>query len=113
MGAGCCVAARDKPLPDRAQFEVSTYRNVRHSPSWSFRWDNRTHIGDIMDNLVQLSPHNSGNTGSELKSGATTETEGLSDGGSQQNPFQSQKWNISSTNIRTDANSKPTAGNVF
>ncbi|XP_017697449.1 uncharacterized protein LOC103703762 isoform X2 [Phoenix dactylifera] len=109
MGANCCVAARDKPLPDRSQFEVSTFRNLRRSPSWSFRWDNRTHIEDIMDSLVQISPHNSGNASSEIKSGATTETEGLSDRGSQQSPSKTRKWNKSSTNIGSDGNSKPTA----
>ncbi|ONK81246.1 uncharacterized protein A4U43_C01F26940 [Asparagus officinalis] len=82
MGANCCVAARDKPLPDRISRELSSYRNVRNSPSWSFRWDNRTHIEDIMDNPSRFSQHNSGNISSESKSGADIETEGLSDGGS-------------------------------
>ncbi|XP_019710736.2 uncharacterized protein [Elaeis guineensis] len=113
MGANCCVAARDKPLPNRGQFEVSTYRNIRHSPSWSFRWDNRTHIEDIMENPIRFSQNNSGNAGSEIKSGATTETEGLSDGGSPPNPFQTQKWHKSSTKLGTDGNSQPTAADQF
>ncbi|XP_020269923.1 suppressor protein SRP40-like, partial [Asparagus officinalis] len=82
MGANCCVAAREKPLPDRGSRELSSYRNARHSPSWSFRWDNRTHIEDIMENPSRFSQHRSGHVGSESKSSGTTETEGLSDGGS-------------------------------
>jgi len=86
------VAARDKPLPERISCEVSSYRNVRHSPSWSFRWDNRTHIEDIMDNPSRFSHHNSGNVGSESKSAADTETEGLSDGGSPSCSLQNPRW---------------------
>lgn len=91
MGANCCVAAKEKPLPGRISHELSSYRNVRHSPSWSFRWDNRTHIEDIMENPSQFSHQNSGTISSESKSAADTETEGCSDGGSPANSLQSPK----------------------
>ncbi|KAJ6800033.1 uncharacterized protein M6B38_205490 [Iris pallida] len=68
MGANCCVAARGKPSPQRISCDVPNYRNVRHSPSWSFRWDNRTHIEDIMDNPSRFSLQNSANVSSEIKS---------------------------------------------
>ncbi|XP_072999185.1 uncharacterized protein [Typha latifolia] len=104
MGASCCVAARDKPLP--TQFEVSTYRNVRHSPSWSFRWDNRTHIEDIMDNRAHFSQHSSVSVGSEIRSGAATETEGLSDEGSPSGASLMVQWHKSHSKTATFGNFK-------
>ncbi|PKA53892.1 hypothetical protein AXF42_Ash011372 [Apostasia shenzhenica] len=95
MGANCCVAAREKPLPSRVNHEVSTYRNFRHSPSWSFRWDNRTHIEDIVENHARFSHHNSGNVSSEVKSSTDTETDGPSDGDSPAKTFQPSKWRLS------------------
>ncbi|KAG0486074.1 hypothetical protein HPP92_008169 [Vanilla planifolia] len=93
MGANCCVAARDKTLPERISHEISTYRNIRHSPSWSFRWDNRTHIEDIMENRAQFTHHNSANATSEAKSTADTETDGFSDNDeSPPKAFQPAKW---------------------
>ncbi|KAL0923839.1 hypothetical protein M5K25_004618 [Dendrobium thyrsiflorum] len=92
MGANCCVAARDKSLPNRNGHEASAYRNIRYSPSWSFRWDNRTHIEDIVENMVYCSHHNSGNATSEVKSAADTETDGLSDGESPPKVFPSSQW---------------------
>lgn len=106
MGANCCVAARDKPLTSGTRIEVSTYRNVRHSPSWSFRWDNRTHIEDVMNNNGQLSQYNSGNVGSEIKSGATTETDGLSAVGSPSDGFHTVKWRKTNSLTGTSGKSK-------
>ncbi|TVU22541.1 hypothetical protein EJB05_32248 [Eragrostis curvula] len=74
MGANCCIAAKERSLPSLAPVEVSAYR-IRHSPSWSFRWDNRTHIEDIMENNAVFSNHSSGNTQPELKSGSVAPTE--------------------------------------
>ncbi|VAH59878.1 unnamed protein product [Triticum turgidum subsp. durum] len=75
MGANCCIAAKQRPEPSVASVEVSAYR-TRHSPSWSFRWDNRTHIEDIMENAALFSNHSSGNIRPELKSGSIAPTEG-------------------------------------
>ncbi|KAJ8479576.1 hypothetical protein OPV22_023303 [Ensete ventricosum] len=95
MGANCCVAVKDKPLPSPAQFDVSTYRNVRRSPTWSFRWDNRTHIEDAMDNVAQFSHHHSGNVGPQIRSDSPTEAESLSDRGSPSDALHLEKWHES------------------
>ncbi|KAK8914601.1 hypothetical protein KSP39_PZI023635 [Platanthera zijinensis] len=92
MGANCCVAAKDKPLPIMNGHEVSTYRNIRYSPSWSFRWHSRTHIEDLVENLPHFSPHNSGNATFEGKSVADIETDGLSDGESLPKDLPSSQW---------------------
>lgn len=39
MGSACCVAARDNTPPNGLRGE-NLHRNVRYSPTWSFRWDN-------------------------------------------------------------------------
>ncbi|KAK3163527.1 hypothetical protein QOZ80_1AG0004840 [Eleusine coracana subsp. coracana] len=79
MGANCCIAAKEKPQPSLASVEVSGYR-IRHSPSWSFRWDNRTHIEDIMENNAVFSNHSSGNIQPYLKSGSVAPAEGDNSG---------------------------------
>ncbi|CAL9122155.1 unnamed protein product [Musa acuminata var. zebrina] len=95
MGANCCVAVKDKPLPSPAQFDVSTYRNIRRSPTWSFRWDNRTHIEDAMDNAAQFSHHHSGNVGPQIRSESPTGAESLFVSGSPSDAFHLEKWHES------------------
>nr|XP_009403893.1 PREDICTED: uncharacterized protein LOC103987341 isoform X2 [Musa acuminata subsp. malaccensis] len=109
MGANCCVAVKDKHLPSPAQFDVSTYRTVRHSPTWSFRWDNRTHIEDVIDNAAQFCHQHSGNTGLEIKSESPTEAESPSDSGSPSNAFQLQKQHISPSRTGTAGKLKDVA----
>lgn len=92
MGQNCCVASRDKSLPNRISHEASTFRNVRQSPSWNFRWDNRTHIEDIMENNARFSHNNSGDVTSEVKSVVDVETDGLSDRESPHKAFQTSQW---------------------
>lgn len=82
MGANCCIAAKERTQPCVTPIEVSAYRNVRHSPSWSFRWDNRTHIEDIMEIPTLFSNHSSGSIRPDTKSGSIAPTEGLSNGNS-------------------------------
>ncbi|KAH0466844.1 hypothetical protein IEQ34_004082 [Dendrobium chrysotoxum] len=113
MGANCCVAARDKPLPNRNGHEASAYRNIRYSPSWSIRWDNRTHIEDIVENMVYCSHHNSGNATSEVKSAADTETDGLSDGESPPKVFPSSQWRKSYVVGGSDKSKFIAAGKLF
>lgn len=43
MGAACCVATRDRTIQHGSSGEIM-HRNFRHSPSWSFRWDNRVGV---------------------------------------------------------------------
>lgn len=81
MGANCCVATKEKPLPYENRFEISNHRNIRNSPSWSFRWDNRTHIEDIIDTPIR----------SEIKRGAELETEGFPGRGAHLNKSRWQK----------------------
>ncbi|NP_001168244.1 putative RING zinc finger domain superfamily protein isoform X1 [Zea mays] len=82
MGANCCIAAKERTQPCITPLEVSAYRNVRHSPSWSFRWDNRTHIEDIMEIPTLFSNHSSGSIRPDTKSGSIAPTEGFSNGNS-------------------------------
>lgn len=101
MGANCCIAAKQRPQPCIIPVEVSAYRNVRHSPSWSFRWDNRTHIEDIMEIPTFLSNHSSGSIRPETKSGSIAPTEGFSNGGSPSELFHKVKWQKSEKKMET------------
>ncbi|KAG6524248.1 E3 ubiquitin-protein ligase RLIM-like [Zingiber officinale] len=92
MGGNCSVAVKDKHLPNPAQLDVplSTCRNARYSPSWSFRCDNRTHIEVVMDSSPQISHHP--NSGNEVKSEfLLTEAERLSETAGPSTAFQLQK----------------------
>ncbi|XP_072959326.1 uncharacterized protein [Typha angustifolia] len=111
MGANCCVATKEKPLPGGTQFEVSTYRNVRHSPSWSFRWDNRTHVEDIMNSPAHLSLNNSGFIDSAIKNRLTTETDELLVGGTLSDAFQTEKRQRSC--IKTKSSGKSEAADQY
>lgn len=106
MGANCCVAIKDKPLPSPLRFEVSTYRSSRHSPTWSFRWDNRTHIEDAMENATQFAQQDIENAVLEIKSESPNETEIFSDSGSPSDAFQLQKRLKSPVRIGTAGESR-------
>lgn len=43
MGAACCVAARDRSIHHGSSRDIIS-RHAHHSPSWSFRWDNRGRV---------------------------------------------------------------------
>jgi hypothetical protein len=77
-----------------APVEVSTYR-VRHSPSWSFRWDNRTHIED-----------SSGNIHPEVKNSFITPTEGHNSGDSRSDFLCRVKWQKSDKKMEASKLSK-------
>ncbi|KAL6218520.1 hypothetical protein ACLB2K_011730 [Fragaria x ananassa] len=66
MGSACCVAARDKTITNRANSE-NLHRNVRYSPTWSFRWDNRVGVAGEETSVSWLSDGISRNDGSEAK----------------------------------------------
>ncbi|KQK03727.1 uncharacterized protein LOC100836754 isoform X2 [Brachypodium distachyon] len=101
MGANCCIAAKQRPEPCATPVEVSSYRNIRQSPSWSFRWDNRTHIEDIMEIPTNFSNHSSGSIRPETKSGSIAPTEGFSNGGSPSDLFHKVKWHKSEKKMGT------------
>nr|CAB3476778.1 unnamed protein product [Digitaria exilis] len=88
-----------------APVEVSTYR-VRHSPSWSFRWDNRTHIEDIMENTAVFSNQSSGNIQPEVKNSFIAPTEGHNSGDSRSDVFRKVKWQKSDKKMEASKLSK-------
>ena len=105
MGANCCIAAKESSQPSMAPVEVSTYR-VRHSPSWSFRWDNRTHIEDIMENSTVFSNQSSGNIHPEVKNSFITPTEGHNSGDSHSDVLCRVKWQKSDKKMEASKLSK-------
>jgi hypothetical protein len=104
MGANCCIAAKQRSQPSLASVEVSAYR-INHSPPWSFRWDNRTHIEDIMENNTAFSNHSSGDIQPELKSGSIASTGGLA-GDGQADVFRRVKWHKSDKKMEASKLSK-------
>jgi len=109
MGANCCIAAKERAQPCMAPIEVSTYR-VRHSPSWSFRWDNRTHIEDIMENTMVFPNQSSGNVQPEVKNGFIGPTEGHYSGDSHSDVFRRVKWQKSDNKMEVSKLSKVDSG---
>ncbi|XP_043708997.1 uncharacterized protein LOC122658155 [Telopea speciosissima] len=92
MGSACCVAARDKTLPDITDSEA-LHRNVRYSPSWSFSWENRGRvIGEVDNQINQFSHGSSGNVDVESKDQRDMEMGDVSDGGSPLEDFQTPTW---------------------
>lgn len=80
MGAACCVAARDKELPNRTGGE-NLHRNVRCSPTWSFRWENRRRVaGEIEDSPYQTSRGLSRDVSVEMKGTLGSDRGNLSGG---------------------------------
>jgi len=106
MGANCCIAAKERAQPCMTPIEVSTYR-VRHSPSWSFRWDNRTHIEDIMDNTMVF-PCNE-NVQPEVKNGFIAPTEGHNSGDSRSDVFRRVNWQKSDKKMEVSSKVDPGA----
>ncbi|PIA55854.1 hypothetical protein AQUCO_00700286v1 [Aquilegia coerulea] len=113
MGSACCVAARDHTLPNRTTSDT-LHRNIRYSPSWSFRWDNRV-AGEVGNPPSQYSHgcRNSGNTGLEIKNRMDVESrEDLSDGGSPLENFQRPTWQKSSIRDGAIGNSTTPASDL-
>ena len=82
MGSACCVAARDRTLPNRTGGEI-LHRNVTCSPSWSFRRDNRRRVaGEIEEPSYQVSNGGSRNVSMEIKGTLGSDRGNLSDQGS-------------------------------
>lgn len=66
MGNACFVAARDKTVQSGPTNENSL-RNIRNSPTWSFRWDHRGRVAGEDTSINWFSDGNSRNGGSETK----------------------------------------------
>lgn len=102
MGANCCVASRHHELSRRRDRQFSTHRNVRHSPLWSFQWNNRTRIEDTEGNLARFSHGNSRNVEFQSKSNVEMESRDISEGN---DSFSSPNWQKPTTNSGTTVNS--------
>ncbi|XVE94652.1 hypothetical protein REPUB_Repub02eG0027200 [Reevesia pubescens] len=82
MGSACCVAARDRTLPNRTGGETLC-RNVTCSPSWSFRRDNRRRVaGEIEEPSYHVSNGASRDVSMEIKRTLGSDRGNLSDQGS-------------------------------
>ena len=66
MGVACCVAARDKTVQGGPTGEI-LHQNIRHSPTWSFRWDHRGRVASEDAPISWFSDGVSWNDGSESK----------------------------------------------
>nr|GMD85733.1 flocculation protein FLO11 [Ipomoea batatas] len=99
MGSACCVAARDRTVTNGSTSEVLE-RNVRYSPSWSFRWDNRGRVAGEDASLNWSSDGISGNDRFDFKSRTTVETVYASEEGSPLDSFRSLAWQKSPTSER-------------
>lgn len=100
MGSACCVAARDGAVINGSNSET-LQSNVRYSPSWSFRWDNRGRVAGEDTPVNWSSDGVGGNDRLEFKSGTTVETLYASEEGSPLDTFRSlalQKSPVSDCN---------------
>ncbi|EOA27183.1 hypothetical protein CARUB_v10023294mg [Capsella rubella] len=89
MGNACCVAARDKMVvPNTPALENLQRNTLRHSPNWSFRWDNRGRVAGEETSVSWLSDGISRNDMSDVKS----ESAFVSSEGSPLHNFQAQSW---------------------
>ena len=110
MGAACCVAARDKTIQHGSNGEVA--HRFRHSPTWSFRWDNRVGVAGEETSTGWPSDVASRNDTLEAKS-ATDVSAHVSDGGSSLESYQmmgaqgkSPPNQGTSKNLRTSSSGK-------
>ncbi|CDO97024.1 unnamed protein product [Coffea canephora] len=91
MGSVCCVAAKDRTVTNGSTSEIM-HRNIRHSPSWSFRWDNRVRVVGEETSVNWISDGVTRNDPLDVKSGPTIETTHASEEGSPLDSFQSLVW---------------------
>lgn len=66
MGAACCVAVREKTVTNASNTDI-LHRNIRYSPTWSFRWDHRGRVAGEETSMSWFSEGVSRNDGSETK----------------------------------------------
>ncbi|KAG5239002.1 cell wall protein [Salix suchowensis] len=92
MGGACCVTARDKNIVSGPGGDI-LHRNIRHSPSWSFRWDNRGRVAGEDTSISWFSGGISRNYGPDIK----YESSYASEDGSPTESFQRRMWHKSPT----------------
>ncbi|CAK7329657.1 unnamed protein product [Dovyalis caffra] len=98
MGGACCVAARDKNIVSGPGGEI-LHRNIRYSPTWSFRWDNRGRVAGEDTSISWFSDGISRNDGSDIKFESTY----ASEDGSPMESFQRRTLQKSPTSEGTAA----------
>ena len=109
MGGACCVAARDKNIVSGPGGDI-LHRNIRYSPSWSFRWDNRGRVAGEDTSISWFSGGISRNYGSDIKHESTY----ASEDGSPTESFQRRTWQKSPTSEGTSARVRiPTSGKLL
>ncbi|KAG9142512.1 hypothetical protein Leryth_017018 [Lithospermum erythrorhizon] len=91
MGSVCCVAAKDRTITSGAAGDVLS-RNIRHSPSWSFRWENRGRVAGEETSVNWLSEGFRSNDRVDVKSGSTLEITYASEEGGSLDSFRSVTW---------------------
>ncbi|KAL9258373.1 hypothetical protein AKJ16_DCAP17461 [Drosera capensis] len=96
MGASCCVSARDRTVQYGTRNE-NLRRNVRHSPSWSFRWDNRVRVVEEENSVGWLSDSVGRNDALGRKA-STGVSAHASDGGSSLKTYITGPWGKSPVN---------------
>ncbi|CAH9079567.1 unnamed protein product [Cuscuta epithymum] len=99
MGSACCIAAKDRTTANRSTRDI-LHRNVRYSPSWSFRWDNRGRVVGEDTTFNWSSDGVSGTDRFDFKSRTTVEAVFASEEGSPLDSFRSHPWQKSPTSER-------------
>lgn len=100
MGSACCVAARDRTITNGPSSEI-VQRNVRYSPSWSFRWDNRGRVIGEETSVNWFSDGVSRNSALDIKSRTPIETANASEEGSPLDSFRTITWQKSPVSERS------------
>lgn len=110
MGSACCVAARDKNIVSGSGNDI-LHRNIRYSPTWSFRWDHRGRVAGEDTSVTWFSDGIRENDESEIKYGSAYPSEE----GSPLDSFPRHTWQKSPVsegttggNVRT-----PTSGKLL
>ncbi|GAA0166710.1 hypothetical protein LIER_21804 [Lithospermum erythrorhizon] len=91
MGSVCCVAAKDRTITSGPASDVLS-RNIRHSPSWSFRWENRGRVVGEETSITWLSDGIRSNDRVDVKARSTLGTTYTSEESSPLDSFRSVTW---------------------
>lgn len=95
MGSACCVAARDRTITNGTNSDIMV-RNIRYSPSWSVRWDNRRRVAGEETSVSWFSDGVGTNDRLDNKSQTTVGTAYASEEGSPLESFRNLTWQKSS-----------------
>ncbi|KAJ0514658.1 putative transcription factor C2H2 family [Helianthus annuus] len=95
MGSACCVAARDRTITNGSNSDVIP-RNIRYSPSWSVRWENRRRVAGEEASINWFSDSIVTNDRLDNKSQTTVGTAYASEEGSPLESFRNLTWQKSS-----------------